>query len=117
MYAGFAQMGLHYGPAHQGITAIYVGEKQVLARLRLPEVVETGHDAYVLHPSLMDSALQACVGLLDGRSADSQQTRLPFALERLRIVSRCTREMVAWVRYAGQPGGGRGRQAGCRSVR
>ena len=101
VYAGFAQMGLHYGPAHQGITAIYVGEKQVLARLRLPEVVETGHDAYVLHPSLMDSALQACVGLLDGRSADSQQTRLPFALERLRIVSRCTREMVAWVRYAG----------------
>ena len=100
MYAGSAQMGIVHGPTFHAITAIHQGRDQLLARLRLPEAVETGHDAYVLHPSLMDSALQACVGLMDGR------TRLPFALERLRIVSRCTREMVAWVRYA------EGRQAG-----
>ena len=82
-------------PGFQAITAIHQGGDQLLAQLRLPAGMEPGHDAYVLHPSLMDSALQACVGLMDGR------TRLPYALERLRIVSRCTREMVAWVRSVG----------------
>ena len=68
------------------------------------QVVDTGHDAYVLHPSLMDSALQAYIGLT-GRlvSQIPEQTRsASFALETLRIVSRLVRgEMVAWVRYAG----------------
>src|SRR2546426_6504144 len=54
---------------------------------------------YVLHPSLMDSALQASIGLIEG-GPESNQPRLPFALETLRIVSPCTPEMFAWVRYA-----------------
>ena len=37
-YARLAAMGLNYGPAHQGITAIYLGQKQVLAELRLPPI-------------------------------------------------------------------------------
>ena len=111
VYAGLAQMGIVHGPALRAITAIHQGNDQLLAQLRLPGAVETGHDAYVLHPSLMDGALQACVGLMD------KQTRLPFALERLRIVSRCTREMVAWMPICrGQPRWGPGSQAGCRSV-
>src|SRR5262249_16234421 len=58
VYAILARMGLNYGPAHQGITVIHLGEKQAFAQLRLPEAVETDRHAYVLHPSLMDSALQ-----------------------------------------------------------
>src|SRR5262249_59736453 len=72
-------------------------------RLRLPKAVEDTSGDYVLHPSLMDGALQACVGLIDGSTEGSNQPRLPFALESLRIVSPCSREMVAWARYS--PGG------------
>src|SRR5262249_2782774 len=51
-----------------------------------------------LHPSLMDGALQAAVGLV--RASESNCPLLPFAMESLRIVSPCTAEMFAWVRHA-----------------
>src|SRR5271168_4161135 len=92
VYARLAQMGIVHGPSFHAITAIHQGSDQLLAELRLPAVVEVGHAAYVLHPSLMESAMHACVGLMDGRLEGFKQTRLPFALERLRIVSGCTRE-------------------------
>ena len=100
MYAACARMGLIYGPSFQGITAIHRGSDQVLAHLRLPSTVEDTSGDYWLHPSLMDGALQAVVGLIDDASERSNEPRLPFALESLRIVSPCTREMVAWVRYS-----------------
>jgi acyl transferase domain-containing protein/acyl carrier protein len=99
VYAVCARMGLIYGPSFRGITAIHRGSDQVLAHLRLPSIVADTSGDYWLHPSLMDGALQAAVGLIDDAS-ESNEPRLPFALESLRIVSPCTPEMVAWVRYA-----------------
>src|SRR5262245_24479843 len=99
LYETCAGMGLLYGPLFRSITAIHRGDGQVLAELRLPRTAEDTFADYVLHPSLMDGALQACVGLMEGGPA-STHPRLPFALDTLRIVSRCTPEMVAWVRYA-----------------
>jgi acyl transferase domain-containing protein/enoyl-CoA hydratase/carnithine racemase/NAD(P)-dependent dehydrogenase (short-subunit alcohol dehydrogenase family)/acyl carrier protein len=65
-----------------------------LARLQLPASLQETAKDFVLHPSLMEGALQACVAVLDS------QPRLPFALESLRILSPCKREMAAWVRHA-----------------
>ncbi|MBV9492689.1 MAG: SDR family NAD(P)-dependent oxidoreductase, partial [Acidobacteria bacterium] len=93
VYALCAQTGLAYGPTMQSITTIHRGSDEVLARLRMPEGVAGD---YVLHPSLMDGALQAAIGLIDAGS----EPRLPFALETLRILAPCTSEMAAWVRYA-----------------
>jgi polyketide synthase PksN len=100
VYAACAQMGLVRGPAFHAITAIHQGNDQVLAQLRLPEAVDDTWGDYVLHPSLMDGALQASLGMIEGESELFNQTRLPFALESMRIVSPCTREMFAWVRYS-----------------
>ena len=100
IYAKFDQMGLNYGPAYKGIVTIDLGEKQLLAQLRLPAVVEGSWDDYVLHPSLMDSALQASIGLLVDENRILDKPRVPFLLESLRVISTCTQEMVAWVRYA-----------------
>src|SRR5215813_4403597 len=99
VYALCARMGLIYGPSFQGITAIHRGNGQALAQLRLPSVVAETSGDYVLHPSMMDGALQAAVGLIDDAS-ESNEPRLPFALESLRIISPCSQGMVAWVRYA-----------------
>src|SRR5437763_10334379 len=94
-YAACVRMGLIYGPAFQAITAIHRGSNQALAYLRLPKAVKDTSGGYVLHPSLMDGALQACVGLMDSSSEGSNNPRLPFGLESLRIISPCTQEMVA----------------------
>jgi hypothetical protein len=91
---------VHYGPAYQGVAALYVGEKQVLAELSLPGAAAADpsmpHGDFVLHPIMMDSALQAAFELL----APASQPSLPLALESVRILAPCTREMLAWVRYS-----------------
>ncbi|WP_233201265.1 SDR family NAD(P)-dependent oxidoreductase [Chromobacterium alticapitis] len=93
-YRRFAAMGLQYGPAHQGIAALSVGEGCAIAHLRLPEAVEADARGYVLHPSLLDSALQAVAGLaLDEAGA----LALPFSVERVDLFSRCQRDMWAVV--------------------
>src|SRR5579864_4366000 len=105
IYSMCARMGVLYGPAFRAITGIYRGSGQLLAHLRLPDLIAGQSQKYVLHPSLMDGALQAAIGLIDGE-LDSSHPRLPFALDSLRIIAPCTQQMFAWVRYSlgTQPG-------------
>jgi polyketide synthase PksN len=98
IYAAFGAMGFNYGPAHRGIVAIYQHENQVLAQLHLPpSVVSTQHD-YILHPSMLDSALQASIGLIIDTNLPPNRPPVPFALNSVRLLSACANEMFAWVR-------------------
>ena len=101
-YTVLRELGLYYGPAHQGVKIIHLGEEQVLAQLQLPESVEKDYaeNTFVLHPSLMDSAVQAAVGFTENLDQPSGQPSLPFALDALRVFSPCTKAMYSWVRYA-----------------
>ncbi|MBG6133277.1 polyketide synthase PksN [Aquimarina sp. EL_43] len=100
LYSIFKSMGLIYGPAYQGITKVYQGEKQLLVQLSLPSVVKTNQNDYLLHPSVMDSSLQAAFGLIDDLTTIPSQPSVPFALETIRILSAVTEHMFAWVRYS-----------------
>ncbi|MDO9105380.1 MAG: amino acid adenylation domain-containing protein [Methylovulum sp.] len=100
-YAAFKAMGVAYGPAHQAIETLYAGQNQVLAHLLMPAGLAQSAGLYVLHPSIMDAALQAAIGL--GLAAGLDQTArpsLPFALQELDIIAPCVASMWAWVRYA-----------------
>ncbi len=106
-YEAFAAMQVSYGPGHQGIEKIYTGVDQVLAKLSLPTSVYQTMGQFVMHPSLMDSALQASIGLMmdtygaamsDGKASIKSKPALPFAVEELEVFSGCTSEMWAWVR-------------------
>ena len=103
LYPAFAAMGLNHGPALRGIVAIHQGQDQVLVELSRPEAARACGGPYVLHPSLMDSALQGSLSLIGDPERASGQSSLPFALESLRMFSPCTDRMLAWVRHA--PGG------------
>ncbi|MCP5007803.1 MAG: hypothetical protein GY941_28285, partial [Planctomycetes bacterium] len=106
-YHAFKEMGIDYGEGHRGIREIYQGENQLLASLNLPASVQDTQSEYFLHPSLMDSALQSSIGLMLRNSTlpNSSETlldpSLPFALKSLEILSSCTSNMYAWVRYSG----------------
>ncbi|SUA70792.1 putative polyketide synthase pksM [Paenibacillus polymyxa] len=106
-YEAFAAMQVSYGPGHQAIEKIYTGVDQVLAKLSLPTSVYQTMGQFVMHPSLMDSALQASIGLMmdtygaamsDGKASIKSKPALPFAVEELEVFSGCTSEMWAWVR-------------------
>ncbi len=105
-YKAFKNMGIVYGDGHRGIREIYQGENQLIAKLYLPSSVHDTRDEYVLHPSLMDAALQSSIGFLlkNGDLSHCCETLLkasiPFALESLQILAPCTFEMYAWVRYS-----------------
>ncbi|MFF2445393.1 beta-ketoacyl synthase N-terminal-like domain-containing protein, partial [Priestia megaterium] len=109
-YRTYRSLGLEYGPAHRGVEGIAIGDGQVLARLRLPAEAQRTLDGYILHPGLLDSALQASIGLLgqDDSPADAGALHLPFALDELEILGRCSPRMWAWARYSDddRPGSG-----------
>jgi len=105
VYAAFAKMGVHYGPAHQAITTVHQGDEQLLARLSLPAVVaatDAGawHRGHSLHPSLMTGALEAGMKLIAGTTQCSGITLPAHSLELLRVLSPCKGEMFAWVRHS-----------------
>ncbi|QXG62898.1 polyketide synthase dehydratase domain-containing protein, partial [Bacillus spizizenii] len=80
-YEAYAEMGIHYGDSHRAIDSIYIGKNGVLAKLTMPPVISDTEDHYVLHPSMIDSAFQASIGLRlgsDTRLAD-RKAMLPFA--------------------------------------
>ena len=97
-YETFRAMGMEYGPGHRGIKEIYIGRGQVLAKLFLPTCIADTQEQYVLHPSLMDSTLQASVGLMNGTG--DGKAALPFALEELEILGRCSANMWALIKYS-----------------
>lgn len=89
------------GAAAATIKAIHRGEQQLLVQLALPAATHGTESDYVLHPSIADGALQAISTLTHSATL--------AGLESLKIVSSCTREMYAWVRYS------RGSRAGDQS--
>ena len=104
-YKAFKGNGIDYGPAHQGLEKIYVGDNEVLAKLTLPASVSKTKDQFILHPSILDSALQASIGIGLGKEAQNGELRpsLPFALEHLEILGSCSESMWAWVRLVRDP--------------
>ena len=91
IYAAFARMGLHYGPAHRGIRAISRVGGKLVADVALPAIAG---DAYRMPPGIMDSALQACVGFLPSLQALPQAPSVPFALRSLTLHAPCPSEVV-----------------------
>ncbi|MFE4053273.1 SDR family NAD(P)-dependent oxidoreductase [Streptomyces sp. YIM B13518] len=109
VYGAFAAHGIDYGPGHRGIQRLWAGEGQAVARLVLPDSVGTTLGGYGLHPALVDSALQAAVGV----TAEAGGTpHLPFAVDEVEIAGDCARSMWAWVR----PSGGRKEDSGVRRL-
>ncbi|XLS29188.1 SDR family NAD(P)-dependent oxidoreductase [Flavobacteriaceae bacterium M23B6Z8] len=100
IYGAYDSMGLLYGPAHRVLSTIHQGEDEVLAELQLPESLVKESNGYVLHPSMMDGALQATLGLISDLDVLPENPRMPFALENIQIINACTENMFAWVRYA-----------------
>jgi polyketide synthase PksN len=105
-YEAFARGGLAYGPAHRALAALHAAHTEAgvsiaIGTLRLPEVVAAGHDQYVLHPSLLDAALQATAGMQAADAAGVRCPSLPYALERLDLFAPCPPAGFAVVRDSG----------------
>jgi acyl transferase domain-containing protein len=97
-YARHTAGGIDYGPGMRGIREVRVGHGYALARLELPDKLVTGFDAYLLHPTLLDSALQASVGLLLPGDPAASGPMLPYAVDAVEIFGQCRPAMWAVLR-------------------
>ncbi|WP_158633237.1 type I polyketide synthase [Amycolatopsis sp. WAC 04182] len=72
-YARLADIGYEYGPAFQGLRALWRLGEELYAEVALP--AEADGTGFGIHPALLDAALHA---ILAGRTGDDT-VRLPFA--------------------------------------
>ena len=112
VYAAFDGMGLAYGPGHRAITGLAFGDmadgrREVVADLALPEAVAATLTDFGLHPSLMDGAFQAGIGMvLDPAGSAPDGAALPFAVAAVEVIGPCCGDMVTHVRPAAGAGAG-----------
>ncbi|MFE4977828.1 SDR family NAD(P)-dependent oxidoreductase, partial [Kitasatospora sp. NPDC056651] len=88
-YELLAARGYDYGPAFQGLSALWQRGAEVFAEVRLAEEQRAGADAFGLHPALLDAALHAVV--LRDHAEDGPL--LPFAWDGLRLHATGAREL------------------------
>nr|WP_054739565.1 SDR family NAD(P)-dependent oxidoreductase [Cellulosilyticum ruminicola] len=91
-YSMFSANGINYGKAHQVVENIQVGNKQLLAKIKLPECLEDTFEEYALHPSLIDGAIHASIGFTD---EEYSKLDIPYALDCIKVYQALSKEM--WV--------------------
>ncbi|ARJ75590.1 polyketide synthase [Bacillus velezensis] len=94
-YEAFDSLGITYGPSHQALDAVYAGSGEVLAKLTLPPSAREEKEPFILHPSMLDAALQASIGLVLSDGSASGRPFLPFALQDMQVFSACRETMWA----------------------
>jgi acyl transferase domain-containing protein len=83
-YAKFLQYGIAYGPSFQTIQEIYTHPSFALSKLKLPEHLKGDFGQFLLHPSIIDGALQTVAVLAAGPGLTTPH--LPFALDELEML-------------------------------
>ncbi|MFF1612364.1 SDR family NAD(P)-dependent oxidoreductase, partial [Amycolatopsis sp. NPDC058278] len=71
-YERFDDAGYRYGPAFQGVRAVWRRGEEIFAEVALPANV--GVDGFTVHPALLDAALQPLL-----LAVEEKEVRLPFS--------------------------------------
>ncbi|WP_151775829.1 type I polyketide synthase, partial [Streptomyces abyssomicinicus] len=89
-YEQLAAQGYEYGPAFQGLTALWRRGDEVFAEVRLADDQQGQAEHFGIHPALLDAALHAVVlrpTSPAGDAADGEGPRLPFAWDGVRLLA------------------------------
>ncbi|NRK74154.1 hypothetical protein F3B05_24400, partial [Salmonella enterica subsp. enterica serovar Typhi] len=97
-YETLRRMQMEYGPGFRGVEEIRVGNSLIIAKVKLPEAVKNTSEQFLLHPSILDGALQASIGFVI--NAIETKPSVPFAIENLEVYRHSESEMWAVIRKA-----------------
>src|SRR6185436_558664 len=111
-YEELAKRGVKYGEGHRGLEEVQLGKDEhgrrfVWARIGVPKAVEGTAEEYGWHPSVLDAALQAGVGLVlgaEGKEGAAPGMSVPFGVERVEVKGKVGAQAYAWVREAADSG-------------
>ena len=105
-YRVFRSAGLEYGPGFRVVERIYRNEQEALSRWVLPEAYEEGLRMFVLHPSIMDGALQTVLGVMGTERNRSGTAHLPYTMGEVIWLRPLGRQGYARAIPTGSPGAG-----------
>jgi polyketide synthase 12 len=94
-YQRLGARGYHYGPAFQGLQAMWRRGQEVFAEITVPEGVEVG--GFGIHPVLLDAALHAA-----GLAAETTETMVPFCWQQVSLRAAGATRVRARLAPAGQ---------------
>ena len=97
-YRKFSDFGLQYGPSFQTLQEIYINGAFALSKLKIPDHLKGDFDQFILHPSMIDGALQTIAALAGG--VELTTPHLPFALDEVEIVHPLPQTCYAYAEYA-----------------
>ncbi|MGH3595588.1 MAG: acyltransferase domain-containing protein, partial [Mycobacterium sp.] len=80
IYDRLAARGYGYGPAFQGLTAMWRRGDEIFAEVTLPTDAGVSPAGFGVHPALLDAALHAVIAANEGRDVDgSDGVLVPFS--------------------------------------
>lgn len=90
------------------MTELYVGQASVLAKVELPDHISNTLDSFILHPTMINSALQSIEGLLLPKVKNGEKLFIepivPITMKKLEIIENCSREMWAYISLPSENG-------------
>ena len=95
-YEVFQTVGTKYGPGFRVVQEILSSDAEALSYLHIPEGCRDGFKDFMLHPALMDGALQTVMGLMGGGEA-SVTAHVPFSLREVEIFGSLPETCCAYV--------------------
>jgi acyl transferase domain-containing protein/thioesterase domain-containing protein/acyl carrier protein len=84
LYERLADIGFSYGPAFQGVSAIWHKGDEVYAEVSLDDEQRQEAGRFAVHPALLDSAFHAVLGVALAE-ADGDKPTLPFDWRGVRV--------------------------------
>jgi len=100
-YQRFESMDLHYGTSFRSVQTLWHNHTEALAFLELPRTLAGDFHQFVLHPTLLDGALQTVSGLMKANELASGTPYIPYALDEVEILRPMTTSCYAYVAQAG----------------
>lgn len=98
-YAAFAREGTSYGRAFQGVSQLWRGDDEALARVQAPEGLLDGAGAYRFHPALLDACMQVLAAAVPEAR---RRPALPVAVEALEVYAPAAAELWCHARLTGE---------------
>lgn len=99
-YERFRRIGLEHGPAFRSVRELWRSEAEVLARLELPPAHGGEASEFVLHPALVDGALQSIIGLAS--DDELSEHYVPYELGELEVRASLPRACYAHLARVGE---------------
>ncbi|MFZ1154717.1 MAG: SDR family NAD(P)-dependent oxidoreductase, partial [Solirubrobacteraceae bacterium] len=85
LYEVLADRGFEYGPAFQGLGALWRDGDDLLAEVSLPDEQLAQAEAFGLHPALLDAALHASIAISGSDDGARSELSLPFVWRDVRL--------------------------------